>query len=286
MSPTAEERNPMALHPNSRKIGDVEVITVSDGRLDSTYGTFLGSAEEVERAGLSPDAPVSLPVNAFLLRSNGKRVLVDAGSGSSMGPTLGKLPDNLRAIGMAPETIDFVLLTHIHPDHSNGLVDDEGRPNFPNAEIMVHADDLRFWVEREPDAADSEARQRVMKQARRAFAPYRDRVRAISEGELLPGISAHPQPGHTFGHTGWLVSSGGEALLIWGDIVHVPAVQFARPDALLSVDLDPQAARRSRLRVLEWVATGRIRVAGAHLGFPGIGHVLRDGSGYRFEAEA
>lgn len=286
MSPTAEERNPMALHPNSRKIGDVEVITVSDGRLDSTYGTFLGSAEEVERAGLSPDAPVSLPVNAFLLRSNGKRVLVDAGSGSSMGPTLGKLPDNLRAIGMAPETIDFVLLTHIHPDHSNGLVDDEGRPNFPNAEIMVHADDLRFWVEREPDAADSEARQRVMKQARRAFAPYRDRVRAISEGELLPGISAHPQPGHTFGHTGWLVSSGGEALLIWGDIVHVPAVQFARPDALLSVDLDPQAARRSRLRVLECVATGRIRVAGAHLGFPGIGHVLRDGSGYRFEAEA
>ena len=275
----------MASHPNGQTIGDVEVVTVSDGRLDSTYGSFVGSAEEVRMAGLSPDAPVSLPVNAFLLRSNGKRILVDAGTGSSMGPTLGKLPDNLRAIGVAPDTIDFILLTHIHPDHSNGLVDDAGRAHFPNAEVLVHADDLRFWVEREPEATDSEARRRVMAQARRSFAPYRDRVRTIRDGAPLPGISAHPQPGHTFGHTGWLVSSGGEALLIWGDIVHVPVVQFARPDALLSVDLDPERAARSRVRVLDWVATDRIRVAGAHLGFPGIGYISRDRSGYRFEGE-
>ena len=121
-------------------------------------------------------------------------------------------PDNLRALGVAPDTIDVVLLTHIHPDHSNGLVDDEGQPNFPNAEVIVHADDLRFWVEREPEATDNEFRQRNKTAARRAFAPYRDRVRAITGGEPLPGISAQLQPGHTPGHTGWLVSSGDDAL--------------------------------------------------------------------------
>jgi glyoxylase-like metal-dependent hydrolase (beta-lactamase superfamily II) len=102
----------------------------------------------------------------------------------------------------------------------------------------------------------------------------------------LPGISAQPQPGHTLGHTGWLLSSGNDALLIWGDIVHVTGVQFARPDAAPTFDLDPDAARRSRSRVFDWVATDRIRVAGAHLDLPAFGYVQRDGAGYRFEPEA
>jgi glyoxylase-like metal-dependent hydrolase (beta-lactamase superfamily II) len=277
----------MPTHPHSRTIGDVQVTTVSDGVLNATLNNFLGvtPAEAERMSGFPAAGPVPLAVNAFLLEFKGKRVLVDAGTGSTMGPTLGKLPDNLRALGVAPDTIDIILLTHIHPDHSNGLVDDGGQPNFPNAEVVVHADDIRFWVEREPDASDNEFRQRNMNAARRAFAPYRDRVRTITGGEPLPGICAKPQPGHTPGHTGWLVSSGDDALLIWGDIVHVTGVQFARPDAALTFDLDPDAARRSRSRVFDWVATDRIRVAGAHLDLPAFGHVQRDGSGYRFEPE-
>jgi glyoxylase-like metal-dependent hydrolase (beta-lactamase superfamily II) len=277
----------MPAHPHSRTIGAIQVTTVSDGVLNATLNNFLGvtPAEAERMSGFPAAGPVPLAVNAFLLQFNGKRVLVDAGTGSTMGPTLGKLPDNLRALGVAPDTIDVILLTHIHPDHSNGLVDDEGQPNFPNAEVIVHADDVRFWVEREPETTDNEFRQRNMKAARRAFAPYRDRVRAITGGEPLPGISAQPQPGHTPGHTGWLVSSGDDALLIWGDIVHVTGVQFARPDAALTFDLDPDAARRSRSRVFDWVATDRIRVAGAHLDLPAFGHVLRNGAGYRFEPE-
>jgi glyoxylase-like metal-dependent hydrolase (beta-lactamase superfamily II) len=277
----------MPSHPHSRTIGAIQVTTVSDGVLNATLNNFLGvtPAEAERMSGFPAAGPVPLAVNAFLLQVNGKRVLVDAGTGSTMGPTLGKLPDNLRTLGVAPDTIDVILLTHIHPDHSNGLVDDEGQPNFPNAEVIVHADDVRFWVEREPEASDNEFRQRNKKAARRAFAPYRDRVRAITGGEPLPGISAQPQPGHTPGHTGWLVSSGDDALLIWGDIVHVTGVQFARPDAALAFDLDPDAARRSRSRVFDWVATDRIRVAGAHLDLPAFGYVQRDGSGYRFEPE-
>ena len=277
----------MAPDPHSRTIGAIQVTTVSDGVLNATLNNFLGvtPAEAERMSGFPVAGPVPLAVNAFLLQFDGRRVLVDAGTGSTMGPTLGKLPDNLRALGVAPDTIDVVLLTHIHPDHSNGLVDDEGQPNFPNAEVIVHADDLRFWVEREPEATDNEFRQRNKTAARRAFAPYRDRVRAITGGEPLPGISAQLQPGHTPGHTGWLVSSGDDALLIWGDIVHVTAVQFARPDAALTFDLDPDAARRARSRVFDWAATDRIRVAGAHLDLPAFGYVQRDGSGYRFEPE-
>ena len=271
--------------PLSRKIGNVEVTAVSDGVLNANFDNFI-TASDPDSVAQFRKGPISLAVNSYLLRSNGKRILVDAGSGNTLGPTLGKLPENLRAIGVAPETVDIVLLTHIHSDHSNGLVDAEGRPNFPNAEILVHADDLRFWVKREPEAADSEFIRRTAQQARHSFAPYGDRVRAITGGEPLPGISAHPQPGHTYGHTGWLVSSGNETLLIWGDIVHMSAFQFARPDALLSFDLDPQAAARSRARVFDWVTTDRIRVAGAHLDSPGIGYVSRDGSGYRFDLEA
>ncbi|MGB7834506.1 MAG: MBL fold metallo-hydrolase [Xanthobacteraceae bacterium] len=273
--------------PSSRKVGDIQVTTVSDGILNATLNNFVGvtPAEAERMSGLPADGPVPLAVNAFLLTFNGKRALIDAGSSSTMGPTLGKLPDNLRAIGVAPEAIDFVLLTHIHPDHSNGLVDEAGGANFPNADVIVNREDLRFWVEREPQASDNEFRQRNMAAARRAFAPYRERVRAVSGGEVLPGITGHPQPGHTPGHTGWLIASGGDALLVWGDIVHVTGVQFARPDAALTFDLDPEAARRSRTRVFDWVASDRIRVAGAHLDLPGFGHVARSGSGYRFEAE-
>src|SRR5262245_27161267 len=137
---------------NSRNIGSIEVTTVSDGVLNATLNNFVGvTAAEAERmSGFAAAGPVPLAVNAFMLTLNGKRALIDAGTGSTMGPTLGKLPDNLRAIGIAPQDIDFVLLTHIHPDHSNGLVDDEGRANFANAEVIVSGEDLRFWVEREP----------------------------------------------------------------------------------------------------------------------------------------
>src|SRR6476469_4604935 len=230
----------MPPHPHSRTIGAIQVTTVSDGVLNATLNNFLGvtPAEAERMSGFPVAGPVPLAVNAFLLQFDGRRALVDAGTGSTMGPTLGKLPDNLRALGVPSDTIDVILLTHIHPDHSNGLVDDEGQPNFPNAEVIVHADDLRFWVERGPEATDNEFRQRNKTAARRAFAPYRNRVRAITGGEPLPGISAQPQPGHTPGHTGWLVSSGDDALLVWGDIVHVTGVQFARPDAALTFDLD------------------------------------------------
>lgn len=271
---------------NSRMVGDIEVTAVSDGVLNATLNNFVGieRADCEKLSGFPAQGPVPLAVNAFLLKFRGKNALVDTGSSSTMGPTLGLLPQNLRAAGTPPEKIDYVLLTHIHPDHSNGLIDDQGRPNFPNAEVIVHATEAAFWLDRDAEPGEPEMRQRNRAAARRAFAPYAERTRRVPEGEALPGISAVLQPGHTPGHTGWLVSSHGQAALIWGDIVHIASIQMPRPEAALTFDIDPETARTSRARVFDWAAADRLMVAGAHLDLPSFGHVTRAGTGYRFDA--
>ena len=269
---------------HTRKIGDIEIATVSDGILNMNLTYFVGITQDecARLSGWPIQGPIPLSVNAYLLQFGGKRALVDAGCGSTMGPTLGKLPENLRSSGVDPNSIDYVLLTHIHPDHSNGLVNDDGEAAYPNAEVIVSAADAEFALDRDPSTESNDFRKRGMVAARRAFAPYRERTRRVSGGEIFAGITACPQPGHTPGHTGWLISSRNDALLIWGDIIHIAGVQFERPDAALSFDLDPDMARQARQRVLDWVATDRVRVAGSHIDLPSYGHVARKGTGYTF----
>jgi glyoxylase-like metal-dependent hydrolase (beta-lactamase superfamily II) len=273
--------------PASRTFGDVEVTAVSDGRLKTSIDVVLDieRAETERLVGGAQNAEQFLAVNSFLIRIAGKNVLVDAGAGNSMQPTLGRLPDNLRALGVAPEEIDTVLLTHMHPDHSNGLLDAAGNAVYPNAEIVAHETEARFWLDREELATDSERVKRNTAASRRVFSAYGDRLRRVRDGEALPGIAAFMQPGHTPGHTAWLVRSGSESVLFWGDIVHLAAIQIPHPEAGLVFDVDADMARASRRRVFDWVAADRLRVAGAHLDFPGFGTVTRAGTGYRWEAE-
>jgi glyoxylase-like metal-dependent hydrolase (beta-lactamase superfamily II) len=261
----------------SIKIGDYTVTAYSDGLFQTTIDVTVNVDKHLtqEIAGKSLTDPVYLSVNAFLVEGRGIRALVDAGSGDTMGPALGKLPDNLRAAGVKLDSITHVLLTHIHPDHSNGLIDGEGKAWFPKAEIVVQNAEMKFWCERDLSQAAHERQRANMINARKSIAPYEKRTTRIENGEFLPGIHAQMSPGHTPGHNTWIVEGGGESLMIWGDTIHMAFLQLVRPDIAFIFDVDPEQAVKSRLRLLDQVSSDRIRIAGMHLDFPGYGFVTR-----------
>jgi glyoxylase-like metal-dependent hydrolase (beta-lactamase superfamily II) len=271
----------------TRNVGDFTVTAVSDGPYRGSLDAIIGvERADVERlTGVRNGQPVWLDVNSFVIRAGGKLMLSDAGSGYSMQPTLGRLPEGLRAIGAAPEDIDLILLTHLHSDHSFGLVDRAGRPQFRKAELVVHETEAAFWLDREVQPGDSERVRNNSAAQRRVLAPYKDRIRRVKDGEVLPGITAVRRPGHTPGHTNWLLESRSERLLIWGDIVHIAAVQVPRLDAALIFDVDPDLARATRRQVFDFVADEGLTVAGAHLPFPGFGRLERSGLGFQYRSE-
>ena len=268
----------------SKTIGDIEVTAVSDGVLAAPLDVVLGMEKsEAERLVGKKDV-VNISVNAFLLRLAGKWAIIDVGSGNTMGPTLGKLPDNLRASGVPPEKIETIFLTHLHPDHSNGLVDDAGNAIYPNAEVILHETEAGFWLDRDEASGANERIRRNIAKAAVTTAPYRKRMRTVRDGEAVPGVSAVPLAGHTPGHTGWLIQSGKDGLLIWGDVVHLARIQIPRPDTGLIYDVDPQAACATRARMFDRVSADKLMVGGMHLDFPGFGHIVRRGNGFAFEA--
>jgi glyoxylase-like metal-dependent hydrolase (beta-lactamase superfamily II) len=277
---TIPEKQVPAVH--HRRIGDISVSTVSDGYLDGSMAV-IQNIPEAEAVQLLRDAfrpvPRRTAVNTFLIRSGGRTALVDTGCGNAMAATGGKLFESLAAIGVPPSEVDTVLLTHMHPDHSNGLSDAEGRRLFPNAELVMHAAELAFWHDDAAMAkADEMSRQRNFQAGRDQVAPYRGRT--FTDGEVFPGVTAMPFPGHTPGHTGYMVASGGQSLLIWGDIIHVPEIQIPRPEVTMAFDIDPVQAAATRRRVFDMVATDGQAVAGMHMHFPGFLHLVRRGEGY------
>jgi glyoxylase-like metal-dependent hydrolase (beta-lactamase superfamily II) len=230
----------------------------------------------------SQSGPFELGVNNFLLNYDKRWMLIDAGSGTTMGPRAGKLVDNLRALGIDATDIRTILLTHIHPDHSNGLVDAQGRAHFPNAELVLHENEARFWLDRDLSTV-ADRFHRNIGFAKAATDPYRARMREVTNGDAMAGITAIPLPGHTAGHTGWLIHSGSDSVLVWGDTVHLAPVQIPRPEVGLIFDLDSAQAAATRRRIFDQVATDRIEIGGAHVDYPGFGFMRRVGSEYRFE---
>ncbi len=285
-APSRPDRQPAGVHHHP--VGDIVVSALNDGMFEGAFDWLVGvdpaEAEALHQAAFRA-VPPRVTVNAFLLRLPDRLLLVDSGCGSAMGPDMGRLAGNLAAAGAAPGEVDVVLATHLHPDHVGGLVDADGRAVFPNAELVVHEAEPRFWADDAIMAQASDDHRPFFGLARATLAAYGNRLRQVSGGEVLPGVTVVPEPGHTPGHTGWLVTSGGASLLIWGDIVHMPGVQFARPEAGIGFDVDGAQAIATRQRIMDMAATDRLLVAGMHLDFPAFGHVARAGTGYAFVPE-
>lgn len=266
-------------------VGTWLVTALLDGALPIGPENFSNltpeEAEALTRAAFVDGPEIPTGVNAYILRNGTDTVLVDAG-GANAFPGLGALAAALDFAEIAPETVTHVLLTHMHPDHIGGMLGAEGAV-FPAASVHVHAADLAFWTSAEMKAQVPEGFQPFFDLAMAVAEAYADRINTFdAEIELLGGIRTRLMPGHTPGHTGFQVSSEGQELLIWGDVVHVAAFQFPKPEAAIGFDVDSPLAIETRKAIMAEVAEARMTVAGMHLPFPGVGHVVTEGSGYRF----
>jgi glyoxylase-like metal-dependent hydrolase (beta-lactamase superfamily II) len=274
-----------------RKVGELEVTAISDGYVEFPGLPFVNIDDEEVRTALTaafldPAAPLRLGVTAHLVRGGGRTVLIDSGAADTFGPTLGRLPAALAALGVQPADVQAVLLTHMHPDHLGGLLAADG-PAFPNATVHADEADLGYWTDEATAAQAPKDFQPFFTRARATAAAYGDRIQPFSgEAEVLPGVTTVPLPGHTVGHTGFRLASGDAEIIVFGDAAHSSAVQFAHPEASLSFDTDPAQAAESRTRFFDMAATDRTPVASTHLPFPGVGHVARSGAAYAWVPES
>lgn len=267
------------------RLGAFEVTALADGFIPLTPDLFGAEAGDVAALVAASPRPNALRghVNAYAVNTGERLVLIDTGGPARFVPTLGGFTANLRAAGFTPDQVDTVLLTHLHVDHIGGLLDAGGRAAFPNAELVLAEAEHAFWSSPALLAGAPAGFRPLVEAAQAVLAAYAGRIRRFGPtAELVRGITAVPLPGHTPGHSGFRIADGRAALLIWGDVVHAPAVQFAQPRIAIAFDTDQAAARTTRLGVLDRVVAERVAVAGMHLPFPGFGHVERRGEGFAF----
>jgi glyoxylase-like metal-dependent hydrolase (beta-lactamase superfamily II) len=258
-------------------LGDFRITVLSDGTASRDLPTIMskpGAVREAYKA--SHEAlPTEISINCFLVDTGSTKILVDTGAGELFGSTSGHLAANLRAAGYDAADIDAILLTHIHGDHSGGLTVG-GQRIFPKAFVYVDRRDLSFWLSDEEKEKAAPDRKLTFEQSRQTVGPYvqAGKLRPFDgASELFAGIQSIPEYGHTPGHTAYLLTSGGQRLLLWGDIVHSAEVQFADPTVTIEYDVDPKQAIASRRHALETAAREGYLVGGAHLSFPGVGHI-------------
>jgi glyoxylase-like metal-dependent hydrolase (beta-lactamase superfamily II) len=270
------------------RLGDFEITALSDGTLPIPAASLLSNTQPGEVEQLLNNAfqttSVDESVNAFLVKADGRLILVDAGTGLLFGPTLNKLEHSLGALGVSTGQITDILVTHIHTDHTGGLMDG-ARMVFPNATLHMDKRELAYWLDPENGRRAAPENKHFFDEALAKVKPYVDagKVKAFDgTTQVFPGIRAIAAPGHTPGHSVYEVRSKGETLLFWGDLVHVADVQMPDPAVTIAFDVDPAQAALTRKRTFAEAAAGRYWIAGDHMTFPGIGHLARDGNAYRW----
>ena len=267
-------------------LGDLELVALSDGTIGLDPHLLHANESKVQqrlRDGFEP-APVTTSVNAYLFRTGDRVVLVDAGAAGLFGPTLGKLPAVLKRIGIDPGQVTDILITHIHTDHSGGLMDGDRRV-YPNATIHIERKEVGYWMNPDQRAKAPDAAKVFFDQAVATVGPYirSGQVRTFDGAtDLLPGVRSVPAPGHTPGHSFYELVSKGQKLLFWGDVLHVAAVQFPEPGITIQYDVSPEQARTQREQAFARAAREGYLVAPAHVNFPGIGRLRHEGDGYRW----
>jgi glyoxylase-like metal-dependent hydrolase (beta-lactamase superfamily II) len=270
------------------RLGSVTVTALSDGTVPQDLHALLRSTTQAKTDALLEASflrnPIEASINVFLIALPDRLVLVDTGSGELFGPgNGGKLVASLAAAGYRPEQITDILITHVHTDHTGGLVQGE-QLVFPNATIHVGKPDVDFFLN-PANAATSSYDRKYFDEAIKTLKPYVNagKVAAFSNTtEVVPGITATLHPGHTPGSAFYTLISLGERITFVGDIIHVASVQFPDPSVTIVYDVNPKAAEATREQAFSQFASDRELVAAPHLPFPGVGHVRRTDKGYQW----
>lgn len=271
------------------QVGDIAATVLSDGNISGPTTVYAGDAPEQElhavlRNAFLPTDMMTLNMNILLLELGGRRILLEAGAGQTMGPNGGRLFENLRAIGLSAEDIDLIVISHTHPDHVGNLCAADGSRAFPRATVMIPADDWAFFVTQDPDLSympvPEDFRQRFAANIRQSVEPWLNDVELYEAGqEIVPGLTTIPAIGHTPGMANFLVQSGDQQLLLTADLAYHPVVNIDnnwRPGP----DRDQETAAQSRRRIFDMAAADGVLVLGFHYPFPGLGRMLRTDTGY------
>lgn len=272
------------------KLGAFEATVVSDGPLPlgDPAASFAGIGKEALAKLLSenflPTDTTSLEQNALVVNTGERLVLFDTGMGASkmFGASTGRLLANLRQSGIDPKDIDAIVISHAHIDHCNGIMASEGARNFPNAQIYMHQADYDFWTD---DGKLGTPMKDLIVSAQQNLKPNRDRMVFFADGqEFLPGIQAVHAPGHTVGHTVFMITSQGKAMSYVADLVHHYVLAMEVPRIEFVFDTDTKQAVSSRLRVLDMLAATKTPLLAYHFPWPGLGQIAKRGDGYRYVA--
>ncbi|HEX4891969.1 MAG TPA: MBL fold metallo-hydrolase [Hyphomicrobiaceae bacterium] len=268
-------------------LGKFQVTMVSDGPLplgDPT-GAFLGaSKEEISKMltdnFLPPDNAV-LEQNSPIVNTGSNLVLFDTGMGTQkmFGPTTGRLIQSMREAGIAPAQIDAIVISHAHIDHIGGMVNAANQRIFPNAKVYMSQADFDFWT----DDKDPKKNKDFVAHARKNLLPYRERITFFKDGqEILPGITAISAPGHTVGHTIFMINSDGKQACFVGDLTHHQVLLLERPRLEFAYDTDPKQSAETRVKMLDMLAKDKIPLMAYHFPWPGYGYVAKQGDGFRY----
>jgi glyoxylase-like metal-dependent hydrolase (beta-lactamase superfamily II) len=276
------------------KVGSYECTSINDGArsfpLPDTFVTNVPKEEALAaaEAAYMPKGMVTVPFNPQLINTGSKLILIDSGNGvANFEPSkgaVGRTLQNLAAAGVDPKSIDVVLMSHLHPDHTNGIRAADGSMAFPNAEIMVPAVDWEFWMSEEnaAKAESSTMMKNYFANVKKIYAGIESKVTKYDWGkEVAPGITSIAAPGHTPGHTAFVVASGDAKVLIQSDVTNIPEFFLRNPDWHVVFDVDPDLAQATRHKFYDMASAEKAMVIGFHFTFPSIGHVEKDGAKYR-----
>jgi glyoxylase-like metal-dependent hydrolase (beta-lactamase superfamily II) len=276
---------------SSLTLGEMQLQTLSDGHLTLPRSMLFAGLEpeavdEILQAQGISAGPMQPPINVTLMRYQGRVVLFDTGSGPAFQATAGQLSAALEAVGVAPEEVSHVVFTHCHPDHLWGVLDDFDDPLFPNADYLMGQVEWDYWYAPETASTISGDRASMAVGARRRMEMLEDRITLFRDGEeILPGVAAHATFGHTPGHMSFELRTANESVMVGGDAIGNHHVSFAEPGWPIGTDQDADAAAKTRVRLLDMLSHGHMRLIGYHLPQGGIGRVERQGDRFRFVSE-